>query len=232
MGNTPSKRNVGGRPRKDGSPAQPRSGDGYIPPVKPTGGKHNVHGTGGKFAPRDSQPPAPAPDVPAGLDPAQADLGPTVQVKVPTRPVFVPPQARRVSRKEAQRNAEQATEVLLTILDGAVGMAVGGGARMTEEEHSAIFDPMARIMARLDPATNAAVEKYTDPVLLIFGLGMWGVRVWTELAEQEPPPSSGKQPPEPEAPPPAPNGREVEEVPAASPPASLIKSEAGSLKVG
>jgi hypothetical protein len=110
-------------------------------------------------------------------------------------------------------------------------MAVGGGARMTEEEHSAIFDPMARIMARLDPATNAAVEKYTDPVLLIFGLGMWGVRVWTELAEQEPPPSSGKQPPEPEAPPPGPNGRE-EEVPPASPPASLIKSEAGSLKVG
>ena len=145
--------------------------------------------------------------------------GPTIQVTAPVRPFPVPEVSSPVSRKKRQQQAEQATTVLLTLLDGAVGMSLGEGARMTDDEQGMIAEPMARIMARLDPGTTAMLEKWTDPILLVFGFAMWGARVWTEMSDQD----NQGPPPEPEYVPPAPdNGRE--RVPTGTPPHTVTDS--------
>jgi hypothetical protein len=93
---------------------------------------------------------------------------------------------------------------------------------MTTLERELIEEPLARIMARLDPGTSAALERWTDPVLLIFGLGTWGIRVASEMADGEDNPGAGPSDfdfaPEPPKPP---SAERDNGVPPANPPTEL-----------
>jgi len=44
---------------------------------------------------------------------------------------------------------------------------------------------LARIMARLDPGKMAIVQQFSDPITLLFGLGLWGLRI-SQLSPREP----------------------------------------------
>jgi hypothetical protein len=68
---------------------------------------------------------------------------------------------------------------LLTILDGAIGVSLGTECCLTPDEHAMIDEPLARIMARLSPETTEAIDKWTDPILLLLGFGLWVVRVFS-----------------------------------------------------
>ena len=196
-------------------------------------GRYNVRDSRGYIVKRDTPEyfrvlgvdPASDPGGPSTgevVDPEEGTQGegPTIQVTAPTRPFPVPEVQSPVSRKKRQQQAEQATTVLLTLLDGAVGLSLGEGARMLPDEQAMIAEPMARIMARLDPGTSAMLEKWTDPVMLFFGLAMWGARIWTEMSDQ----NDQGRPPEPEYIPPAPdNGRE-RQVPTGAPPHTVTAS--------
>lgn len=149
---------------------------------------------------------------------------PAVTVSAPRSKRPIPPVSRQVSKKEAERQSAQSTTVLLTIFDGLAGLSFGEGARMEPHERAIIEEPMARIMARMDPGTSAAIERWTDPILLIFGFASWGVRVYMDLAEQSGSDDDetgwGRGPEtEPEPPPPS---REHETVPSASPPIEVM----------
>ena len=127
---------------------------------------------------------------------------------------------RRVSKKRQQEQAEQAASVLLTILDGAVGVAFGEEARMLPHEQAMMVDPMGRILARMEPGTAELIEKWSDPIILLFGFATWGARVWAIASDHG---NDGKKPPPEGAPPPRGNGRiHSDEIPPASPPADLL----------
>lgn len=92
--------------------------------------------------------------------------------------------ARWRSGKKAKEQAAKSALTLLTILDGAIGISLGAECQMTADEREMILEPMARIMARLTPETSEMIDRYTDPVLLLFGFIMWGGRVFFVLQRQ------------------------------------------------
>jgi hypothetical protein len=55
---------------------------------------------------------------------------------------------------------------------------------MQPEERAAIEGPLARIMERMSPVTNALLEKWSDPILLIFAVGTWAGRVYLDFQLQ------------------------------------------------
>lgn len=127
---------------------------------------------------------------------------------------------RRLSKKKQQEQAEQAAAVLLTILDGAVGVMLGEEARMEPHEQQMIVDPLGRIMARMEPGTTELIEKWSDPIILLFGFATWGARLWT-IASDHGDDGRSKKPPE-VVPPDRNNGKTFSnEVPPASPPVGL-----------
>jgi hypothetical protein len=109
--------------------------------------------------------------------------GPTFQVETET--VTQSPNTAKwskwVSKRKKKEQAAQLALTLLTILDGAIGAALGTECCLTPDEHAMIDEPLARIMARLSPETTEAIDKWTDPVLLLLGFGLWGVRVFSVI---------------------------------------------------
>jgi hypothetical protein len=117
------------------------------------------------------------------------------------------------SKKKAAAQAKETATWLLMIIEGAAILGFGEDARLLPHEKRMITEPLARIMARLDPGVNDALNKYVDPILLVFGLATWGTRLYAIAEERnqgdEPP---NKRPPEVTPPPPSGNGRTVDEV--------------------
>lgn len=129
-------------------------------------------------------------DAQAPSDQGEADnpetpiLGEAFQVSDEIRPVTSDRTAawrKWKSSKKAKEQAAQSAVVLLTILDGAIGLALGPECQMTPDEQRMISEPLSRIMARMTPETTELIDKYTDPVLLVFGLMAWGGRVFFVL---------------------------------------------------
>jgi len=101
---------------------------------------------------------------------------------------------------------------------------------MLEHERAMMVDPLARIMARMEPGTAELIEKWSDPVILLFGFATWGARLWTIAGAGDEP---KRKPPE-EAPPTPPrsNGKERTEVPPAGPPVDILgKVAAGHAEI-
>lgn len=88
------------------------------------------------------------------------------------------------NKKKAKEQAAQAALTLLTILDGAIGLSLGPECQLTPDERQMIEAPLTRIMARLAPETTEAIDRWTDPILLAFGVATWGARVFFVLQRQ------------------------------------------------
>jgi hypothetical protein len=100
---------------------------------------------------------------------------------------------RREAAKAAQDASNQQLVILFTLIDGLAEMGLGPEARLLPFEREMIEQPLARMMARLGPATKEIVEAWTDPITLIVGLGFYGVR----LAGMYQAKQATKKPPEP-----------------------------------
>ena len=190
-----------------------------IIPLEPQqGGRYNVRWNG-KIVKRFSREYFLALDIPA---PTWANVPEEKGDPPPDSPTIRVGQAKRVkhtgsyrsphSQKEAEEAARESAAVILTILNGAVGMAFGEIARMTPEEREAIEEPLGRIMARMSPAANAAISKWTDPILLLTALVTWAGRVYVDIKIEdgdEPYSGPGPDDPLPTLDPSKGNGREV-----------------------
>lgn len=91
---------------------------------------------------------------------------------------------REKRKREAANQGEtslvsiQQAALLVTILSSTAVVLVGDEAAINESERSLIVDPLSRMIDRLPAATKQAVEKYSDPIALVFGLSVWGMRVY------------------------------------------------------
>jgi len=121
------------------------------------------------------------------------------------------PEQTYYSKKKAAAQAKETATWLLLILNGAAIVAFGEDAKMSDAEREMILEPLQRIMARIDPAVNDALQKWTDPILLLFGVATWGLRLYAiaqDRADDEGPP------PKPRAGIPPSNGNGSKETPA------------------
>jgi hypothetical protein len=127
-----------------------------------------------------------------------------------------------LSRKRQQEQAEKTAAILLSILDMAVGVSFGEEARMQEHEQEMILPPLAGIMGRLGAGTAEAIEKWSDPIVLLFGIATWGARIWSIASDRGD--DGPKRPLEVAPAPSGSNGKvlRTDEVPPASPPADLL----------
>lgn len=167
-------------------------------------GTESFDQTGGEAPIINTQTTGPT-DAPSGGDTTGREQTPQAEIPSPTNPLdtqaafpgleFLTTQAVPVkktgahspnayTKKKRQEQAAQTTVVLLAIIEGMLTTAFGDECALTSSERDMIEPPFARIMARLNPATSAIVEKYSDPILLAVGLMAWGSRLWGIQAER------------------------------------------------
>jgi hypothetical protein len=82
-------------------------------------------------------------------------------------------------------------------LTGRLNQQSAPEAAINLNERNAIEDPLARILERLSPEMTAKVQVLADPILLAFGLGLWGLRLYkisTEKEKKQPAKEKDKQP--------------------------------------
>lgn len=78
----------------------------------------------------------------------------------------------------------QTSAIVLSMLDGLVVSQLGLGAAMQEHERAMIEPPLTRMLGRMTPDQRAAVERYSDPVMMLWGLAVYGSRVYRIAADR------------------------------------------------
>lgn len=73
--------------------------------------------------------------------------------------------------------------VILAMVDGLAISMYGPQAAMTKTERDMITAPLERLLARFDIVNNALLAKYIDPILLLFGIMAWGMRINREVVQ-------------------------------------------------
>lgn len=86
------------------------------------------------------------------------------------------PRAKRIS-KAAQQDAGLIAVMLVSLASSAAQGIFGDDAGMTPTEQEMILAPLTRILSRLDSGVMNTVQTFADPATLLFGLGMWAMRV-------------------------------------------------------
>lgn len=99
------------------------------------------------------------------------------------------PKRKYTTRKSARAgaisdDAALSASILIGVLDSAAQALVGEMAALTLNERNLIEEPLARIMDRLSPEVVERIQKFSDPMLLLFGLGLWGMRLYKINAAQ------------------------------------------------
>ena len=125
---------------------------------------------------------------------APSDVPPILTEEAPT---VEGPRPTYYDKKKQAAQAKETAGWLVMLLEGAAIMSFGEEAKLLPNEKRMISDPMARIMTRMDPALNEALQKWTDPILLLFGIGTWGMRLYAMAQDREEGDEGrGKKPPE------------------------------------
>lgn len=88
----------------------------------------------------------------------------------------------RVAAKRAE--SEALASLVLLLFEGAAVATFGEPARFNEAEKAMILPPLSRILQRLPSSTVRAMQAWTDPLLLLFGLSLWFGRVWSARSAQ------------------------------------------------
>jgi len=94
--------------------------------------------------------------------------------------------ARAKRLEDTPDNSRDQAALFVTIVSATAGSLVGPGASMLEHERELILDPLARIIARMPADARANMDQYIDPIALLFGLTVWGVRVYQSSANRPP----------------------------------------------
>jgi hypothetical protein len=111
--------------------------------------------------------------------------------------VEVPPiEKKKRGRKPKARSTEEAKETALLIIMIFEGLAItflSPEAMFNDIERSYIEPPLTRILGRMSPEVIELAEKWVDPIMLIFGLGLWGFRVSQSTPKPEKKPKENLQ---------------------------------------
>lgn len=94
------------------------------------------------------------------------------------------PQPAAVLERQAEQTedalgilGETNAAILLTLLDGIAAIVLGEGARMTQAERDLIEEPLKRIFNKFGAASLDVINKWSDPVTVVFGLVLWVNRI-------------------------------------------------------
>lgn len=91
---------------------------------------------------------------------------------------------KKAKAEAAEVGAAQQAALLLTIVSTTAVSLVGPAGAMTEGERLLILEPLSRMIERLPAATRETVDRFADPISLLFGLAVYGTRVYRTLADQ------------------------------------------------
>jgi hypothetical protein len=75
----------------------------------------------------------------------------------------------------------QARDMLLFMFNSMAAMMIGEYARLTDQEYVAISAPLERMLARMPAEASEKFGEYADPIMLVMGFGMWGIRVFYQI---------------------------------------------------
>lgn len=118
----------------------------------------------------DDDAPAPAPR--RGRKPGPKPKGKRSHHKKKTvTQIFEEPPAQKLDRKMAG--------ILLQIVEGITVPQLGEHARFEPDERKLIEPPLANLIERLTPESAKMFSQFADPVMLGFGLLVWGARVFS-----------------------------------------------------
>lgn len=81
-------------------------------------------------------------------------------------------------------SANFTSAMFITLFQGMAVATLGGDARFTEAERKLIEPSLSRLIARLPAKQAALLIQWIDPAMLVFGLGMWSVRMF-KLAQAD-----------------------------------------------
>lgn len=87
------------------------------------------------------------------------------------------PRRPRARRTSAMVDAQVTAATLIALVSGVGESLFGSRAAMTQTEQELILMPLTRMFARMESDTLSIVQTYADPATVLFGLGMWLVRV-------------------------------------------------------
>jgi hypothetical protein len=85
---------------------------------------------------------------------------------------------RQAEDVETARELEPLALMVITAIEAIAAQFAGPDAAMMDKEREAIADPLKRILARLPAEQLEVIQKYSDPLALLTGLGAYGFRVW------------------------------------------------------
>ncbi len=98
-----------------------------------------------------------------------------------------PPNIARLTRKQRRETEAQTklgAELLVSMAEGVAVAMLGDPAALNSGERELIEPSLARILARMTPASIAKVQVFIDPLTLLVGMAMWGNRL-AELQAQK-----------------------------------------------
>lgn len=87
--------------------------------------------------------------------------------------------AKKAVKVLSEDETAKTVGILCAILDGTAKNLLGEAAGFTAEERAMIEPPLVRILSRMDPAVLEKLATLSDPVMLLSGFGMWGMRLLT-----------------------------------------------------
>ena len=142
-----------------------------------------------------------------------------------------PPEVRTYyTKKQAVKKAEDTARWLLMIMESAAVMGLGEEAQLLDHEKQAISEPLSRMMARMDPRILDNIEKWSDPLILLFGFMTYGSRLYG-IAQDRKDDDGGPSKPAPRAPSPGDNGKVVEQAPPVAAPADAVENAGPSAAI-
>jgi len=80
--------------------------------------------------------------------------------------------------------SNQARDMLLFMFNSMAAMMIGEYAKLTEQEYQAISAPLGRMLARMPAEASEKFGEYADPIMLVMGFGMWGIRVFYQIPQK------------------------------------------------
>jgi hypothetical protein len=80
--------------------------------------------------------------------------------------------------------SNQARDMLLFMFNSMAAMMIGEYAKLTEQEYQAISAPLERMLARMPAEASEKFGEYADPIMLVMGFGMWGIRVFYQIPQK------------------------------------------------
>lgn len=98
-----------------------------------------------------------------------------------------PKRKRRAPTAKRKTDAKTQAQTLIGVVEATAITIAGPEAALQPIEHQLIDDPLAAVLARVEPAALDRANSIMAPVLLACGLALYGARVYGLVSAQQAP---------------------------------------------